>query len=77
MSVAAFLYAFIKAIPAAQKIFEDVQTLYFNAQEAADINRYDKAKVARDALLQAYKMPGKTDAELKDIRRALYDLRNG
>jgi hypothetical protein len=77
MEIAAAILAFIKAVPAFEKIYSQTIALYFQQQEAADVNRVDKYKHARDALLAAYKTPGKTDEELKDIRRALYDLRAG
>lgn len=74
MNIAAFLLAFMKALPAAEKIFFEVQELYWKQQEAADNNRADRKKAERDALIAGMLRPGVTDDELKDLRRALYDL---
>jgi hypothetical protein len=71
---AAVILAFIKAIPALEKIYSQTIDLYFKQQESADINRFDKKKHERDALIAAMMRPGVLDDELKDLRRALYDL---
>lgn len=75
MNIAAFLLALMKALPAAQKIFSDVQDLYYKQQEAADLNRYARHKAARDAIIRDMERPEVTDAELKDLRHSLYHLR--
>jgi hypothetical protein len=72
--MAAAILALIKVFPQAVKLLNQVIDLYLNAQDAADQNAYDKKKVTRDALLSKMKTPGLTDNELKDIRRALYEL---
>jgi hypothetical protein len=77
MTVAAFVLAILKAIPATQKIFEQVIDLYYASQSAADHTRYAKKKAHRDAIIAAMKRPEVTDDELKDLRRALYDLNRG
>ena len=71
---AALLLAIFKSIPALQKIYEESIGLYFKQQAANDQDRYSKKKAQRDAFLFAMVQPGKTDDELKDLRRALYDL---
>lgn len=72
---AAMLLAIFKAIPALEKIYLESVDLYFKQREAADINRVNKNKAVRDALIAGMLRPGVTDAELKEIRHALYDLR--
>jgi hypothetical protein len=74
MEFAAAILAFIKAIPALEKIYSQTIDLYFKQQEAADINRADRKKTARDALIAAMMRTGVSTDELKDLRRALYDL---
>ena len=74
MPVAAALLAFIKAIPSLEKIYLMTVELYFKQQEAADQSRYDEKKTHRDALILAMGKDGVTEDELKNIRRALYDL---
>lgn len=71
---AALLLAIFKAIPALEKIYLESIGLYFKQQAANDQDRYSKKKAQRDAFLFAMTQPGKTDEELKDLRRALYDL---
>lgn len=74
VSFAALIVAVAKAIPALQKIFEDAMDIYWKQQSAADQDGYDKKKAERDALITAMMKPGVTDNELKDLRRALYEL---
>ena len=74
MELAAVILSVIKAIPALEKIYSQTVDLYFKQQEAADINRTDKKKAQRDAFIAAMLRPGVTDAELKDLRFALYSL---
>jgi hypothetical protein len=74
MEIAAAILAFIKAVPAFEKIYSQTIDLYFKQQEAADINRLDKKKSERDALIAGMIRQGVTDEELKDLRRALYNL---
>lgn len=71
---ATLLLAIFKAIPALEKIYLESIGLYFKQQAAADQDRYSKKKAHRDALIFAMTQPGKTDDELKDLRRALYEL---
>ena len=71
---AALLLSIFKAIPALEKIYLESISLYFKQQEAADINRSDKKKTERDALIAAMMRPGVLDNELKDLRLALYNL---
>lgn len=71
---AAMLLAIFKAIPALEKIYLESIDLYFKQQSAADNNHYDKKKAARDAIVAAMLRQGVTDAELRDLRRSLYDL---
>ena len=74
MELAAVILTVIKAIPAIEKLYSQTVDLYFKQQEAADINRMDKKKTQRDAFIAAMLRPGVTDNELKDLRRALYNL---
>lgn len=74
MEIAAVILSFVKAIPSLEKIYLMTVELYFKQQEAADQNHYDEKKVHRDALILAMTKQGVTDEELKNIRRALYDL---
>lgn len=71
---AALLLAIFKAIPSLEKIYLESIGLYFKQQAASDQDRYSKKKAHRDALIFAMTQTGKTDEELKDLRRALYDL---
>lgn len=77
MTIPAAILALIKAFPLALKVFSQVIDLYFGQQEAADSSHYSKKKIKRDALLFAMTKPGITDEEIKNIRRALYDLGSG
>lgn len=74
MFTAATFLAIIKAIPALEKIYSQSIDLYFAQQAAADNDTYDKKKAARDAIVAAMLKPGVTDAELRDLRRSLYEL---
>ena len=74
MFTAATFLAVIKAIPALEKIYTQSIDLYFKQQSAADNDHYDKKKIARDAIVTKMMTAGVTDNELKDLRRALYDL---
>ena len=71
---ASLLLAIFKSIPALLKIYEESIGLYYKQQAASDQDRYSKKKAQRDALLFAMTQPGKSDEDLKDLRRALYDL---
>lgn len=73
-AIAAFIIALIKALPAAEKIFQRSVDLYFAQQEAAEHERYQKKKATRDAIIAAMTRQGVTDEELKELRRSLYDL---
>jgi hypothetical protein len=72
---AAVVLAIIEAIKPLRDIYLQTVDLHFKKQEAADISYYDKNKAARDAIIARMKMPGVTDAELKDLRHSLYNLR--
>lgn len=74
MFTAATLLAIVKAIPALEKIYSQSIDLYLSQQSAADNNQYDKKKAERDALIAAMLRQGVTDEELRDLRRALYNL---
>jgi len=75
MSYAALLLAIMESIPALKAIYEQSVDLYFKKQAAADNDAYDKRKAARDAIVVAMMKPGVTNAEYRDLRRSLYDLR--
>lgn len=74
MFTAATFLAIVKAIPALEKIYTQSIDLYLKQQSAADNDHYDKKKIARDAIIAKMMSPGVSDAELKNLRRALYDL---
>lgn len=74
MFTAATFLAIVKAIPALEKIYSQSIDLYLSQQSAADNNAYDKKKAERDALIAAMLRQGVTDEELRDLRRALYNL---
>ena len=74
MEIAAVILSLVKALPAIEKMYLMTVELYFKQQEAADQDYYDEKKVHRDALISAMLRPGVKEDELKNIRRALYDL---
>lgn len=71
---AALLLAIFKSIPSLEKMYLESIGLYFKQQAASDQDRYSKKKAHRDALIFAMNQTGKTDDELKDLRRSLYEL---
>lgn len=70
----AILLAVFKAIPALYKLYKESVDLFIQQQEISDRQGYDKKKAERDALITAMMKTGVTDEELRDLRRALYNL---
>ena len=73
-AIAAFIVAVAKAIPAAQKIYEQSVALYYANEEGRDQDNMTEIDRERDMLVATMKQPGITDAQKRTARKRLIAL---
>lgn len=69
--IAAFIVALLKAVPAAQAIFEEAVSLYYAEENRQDQNRNSEIEEERSAIAAALKQPGLTDENRRALRKRL------
>jgi hypothetical protein len=73
-AVAAAIVAFVKAIPAIDRIYQRSVALYYAAEEARDHDHMSEIEQERDMLLATIQQPGITDAQKRVARKRLIAL---
>ena len=73
-SAAVAIMAIIKALPAAQKLFSQVQDLYYKELDRQLEGDSAKTMKEREALVASLKLDGLTAENRATIRRRLYEL---
>jgi transcriptional regulator of NAD metabolism len=73
-AVAAAIVAFVKAIPAVDRIYQRSVSLYYAAQEAQDQGEVAEIQKERRAIVDALNQPGLKDETIRFYRRRLATL---
>lgn len=68
------IVALAKAIPAAQKIFEQSVDLYYSQQEGQDQDQVNAVQQEREGITAALTQPGMTDENRRALRKRLIAL---
>jgi hypothetical protein len=71
---ASAILAFLKAVPSAMEIFQQLQDLYWKEQDRQLEAHSTQVKNERDELLAEFKRPETTTQRRNEIRRRLYEL---